>query len=253
MKCLWDRFFSEQFHPPPPLKHYSTLRPHLHVAGSLTKGNALSDREPLDIQVLSLSLRRVKKALHVRKVRCSQLTTGHYKHVIHVLAEPRDLLSRTLCVPAEIHYPSARTSRWETALLEHVRYLSHKITHYEQNAVHPDCNRKLTHRNTIFWTPVRNVVTTLTELSRVDRMISELWIGKDVERTIRGLICGTIAKCLQRLRSRTPVAGRRCGNSNEWYRVDRNVRLIRTDRPRVHVPFLRQTQVHRHALLRPGM
>jgi len=114
-----------------------------------------------------------------------------------------------------------------------------QFTPYEQNAVHPDCNRKLAHRNTILCTPVRNVVTTLTELSRVDRMISELWIGKGVERTIRGLICGTIAECLQRLRSMTPVAGRRYGNANEWCRVDRNVRLILTDRQSVHVPFLR--------------
>jgi hypothetical protein len=139
------------------------------------------------------------------------------------------------------------------ALLEHARYPSHKITHYQQNAVHPDCNRKLKHRNRILWTPVRNVVTTLTELSRVDRMISELRIGKDVEITIHGLICGTIAECLQRLKSRTPVPRRRCENANEWGRVDWNVRLIRTDRPRVHVPLIRQTQVHRHALLRPGM
>ena len=84
------RRFSQQIRFPPSKALTPTV---LHTPPSPVRGWELSKRqctfvnwEALDIQVRSFSLAGFKTALHIRYVRCSQLMTGHYHHVMHISA-----------------------------------------------------------------------------------------------------------------------------------------------------------------------
>jgi hypothetical protein len=116
MKCLWDRFCPNRSippPPPPPFKLYSTLHPHLHVAGSIPKGNALSEignhSTFKNVHLVFKGLRKPytygKFAAHNwQRVTINMQYTYSPNHVTY--HEPSVCLQK--------YITSGRTSRWET-------------------------------------------------------------------------------------------------------------------------------------------